>query len=144
MRMRLLVAVLPFALVGADAAKDDLVKKEVEKLRGTWQLVSAETDGKKAPEENVKQTRIVFEGQKHTVYFGDKKVVHQIPFELDPTTMPKSVTDTLPDGRTIKGIYEIDGDTLRSCVAGPGKDRPSEFSAKEGTKQTLRVFKRVK
>jgi len=142
--MRLLVAVLPFALVGADAAKDHLVKKEVEKFGGTWQLVSAETDGKKASEENVKQTRIVFEGQKHTVYFGEKKVVHQIPFELDPTTRPKSVTDTLPDGQTIKGIYEIDGDTLRSCVAGPGKDRPKEFTAKEGTRQTLRVFKRVK
>lgn len=144
MRMRLFAAVLPLALVGADAAKDDLVKQEVERLRGTWQLVSAETDGKKAPEDNVKQTRVVFEGQKHTVFFGDKKVVHQIPFVLDPTTKPKAVTDTLPDGRTIKGIYEIDGDTLRSCVAGPGKDRPTEFSAKEGTKQTLRVFKRVK
>src|SRR4051812_9597941 len=101
MRRAWLLSVVSVLLVAADAPKSDLIKKELEKFQGTWQLVSAETDGAKAPEENVKQTRVVIEGSKHTVYFGDKAVVHQIPFELDPTTDPKSVTDTLADGRTI-------------------------------------------
>jgi uncharacterized protein (TIGR03067 family) len=144
MQMRWVFAVVPVLLLGADSAKDTAAKKELEKFQGTWQLVSAETDGKKAPEDRVKQTRVVIKGSKHTVYFGDKAVVHEIPFALDPTTAPKSVTDTLPDGQTIKSIYELDGDTLRSCAAAIGKDRPKEFSAKEGTGQTLRVFKRVK
>jgi uncharacterized protein (TIGR03067 family) len=144
MRLRCFFVLVPALLVGADAPKADLVKKETEYFQGPWQLVSAETDGKKASDENVKQTRVVIEGSKHTVYFGDKPVVHQIPFEIDPTTTPKSVTDTLPDGRTIKGIYKLDGDTLTNCVAAPGKDRPKEFSGKAGTGQTLRVFQRVK
>ena len=142
--MRWLLAVVPVLLIGADAAKDDVVKRETEKFQGTWQLVSAESDGKKAPEDRVKQTRVVIKGSKHTVYFGDKEVVREIPFAIDPTTTPKSVTDMLPDGRTIKSIYELDGDTLKTCAAAAGKDRPTEFSAKEGSGQTLRVFKRVK
>jgi uncharacterized protein (TIGR03067 family) len=126
-----------------DAPRSDAAKKELEKFQGTWQLVSAETDGVAAPAERVKQIRVVIDGSKHTVFFGDQEVAHQIPFELDPTTKPKSVTDSLPDGQTIKGIYEIDGDTLKSCVAAPGKDRPKEFTAKACSGLTLRVFKRV-
>jgi uncharacterized protein (TIGR03067 family) len=144
MRMRVVLVAVPALLIGADAPKDAVVQKELAQFQGNWQLVSAETDGKKVPEEQVAKVRVVIEGSKHSVYAGDQRLVHEIPFTIDPTTKPKSVTDTLPDGRTIKGIYELDGDTLRSCVAGPGKDRPKEFTAKEGSGQTLRVFKRVK
>src|SRR5437870_3655943 len=59
MRMRWLVAAVPIMLIGADAPKDDAAKKELEKFQGTWQLVSAETDGKTTPDEQVKKTRIV-------------------------------------------------------------------------------------
>jgi uncharacterized protein (TIGR03067 family) len=134
----------PFMLLGADS-KDDLAKlAEMKKFEGTWQLVSAETDGKKAPEEQVKQIRVVIANGKHSVFFGDNKVVDGIPFNIDSATTPKSVTDTLPDGMTIKGIYELDGDSLKSCVAAAGKDRPKEFTGKAGSGQTLRMFKRVK
>ena len=65
-----------------------------------------------------------------------------IPFTIDSTKKLKETTDKLPDGTEIKGIYELDGATLKSCVAPPGKDRPTEFSSKGGN--SLRVFKRVK
>ena len=39
---------------------------------------------------------------------------------------------------------KLDDDTLTSCVAEPGKNCPTEFSSKEGSGWTLRVFKRVK
>src|SRR3954447_17899147 len=68
MRMRWLLAVVPIVLVAADAPKDEAVKQELAKVQGTWQLVSAETDGKTAPDEQVKKTRVVIEGGKHTVY----------------------------------------------------------------------------
>ena len=48
---------------------------ELQKFQGTWQLVSAETDGKSAPDEQVKKTRVVIEGGKHTVHVGDTMVV---------------------------------------------------------------------
>jgi uncharacterized protein (TIGR03067 family) len=122
----------------------DAAKKELAKLQGTWQLLSAETDGKKLPEEQVKQIRVVIKDEKHTVYFGEKVVAEGVAFKVDPTRSPKEVEDTLRDGRKIRGIYELDGDTLRSCVAPPDKDRPTEFAGGKGSGSTLRVFRRVK
>jgi hypothetical protein len=61
-----------------------------------------------------------------------------------PPPAPNESTDTLPDGKTIKGIYKIDENTLTSSVAQAGKARPTEFASKPGTGRTLRVFKRAK
>jgi uncharacterized protein (TIGR03067 family) len=145
MNPSLLVASVLTGLAFSFAAEDgEAAKAELEKLQGTWQLISAEADGKTMPAEQVKNIRVVIKGSKHSVYFGDASVVKEIPFTIDPTKKPKQVTDTLPDGKQIKSIYELTGDTLRSCVAPPGKDRPKEFSGKAGTGHTLRVFKRVK
>jgi uncharacterized protein (TIGR03067 family) len=123
---------------------EDVAKKELAKLEGTWQLVLAETDGQKLPDEQVKQIRVVILAGKHTVYFGDKIVAEEVTFRVDPTKKPKQVDDTLKDGKKIRGIYELQGDTLRSCVAAPDKDRPTEFTGKKGSGYTLRVFRRVK
>ncbi len=139
----LLICAAGLALA-ADKPRDDTVKAELKKLQGTWQLVSAETDGKKLPEETVKKIRVVIKGNKHTVHFGDKVVAREIPFTLDPTKDPKTTDDTLPDGKQIHGIYELKGDLLKSCVAGIGKRRPTKFAAQPGTGHTLRVFRRVK
>jgi uncharacterized protein (TIGR03067 family) len=140
--VRAVLAVGFFLAGGAFLAADD-AKEEMAKIQGTWQLVSAETDGKKLPEDQVRQTRVVIKGGKHTVYFGDKAVVKGVSFRIDPTKRPKEVTDTLEDGREVRGIYELDGDTLRSCVAGVDKERPKRLTGEAGSGQTLRVFRRV-
>jgi uncharacterized protein (TIGR03067 family) len=150
MRMQLVWSVAALALLGssgspvaADDAKADAIQKELAKLQGTWQLLSAETDGKLAPGEQMKKIRVVIKDNAHTVYFGDKALAEKVHFEIDPTKKPKTTDDTLADGRVIRGIYELDGDNLRSCVAAIGKERPTEFTAKAGAGQTLRVFRRV-
>jgi uncharacterized protein (TIGR03067 family) len=142
--MRYAVLLVLTAIGGSFAtdAKEDAIKAELDKLQGTWQLVSVETEGKAPSADLIKTVRVVISGSKHTVHVGDQSPAKDIPFTIDPTATPKETTDTLPDGMTIKGIYELDGDTLKSCVAPPGKDRPTEFEGKGGN--TLRVFKRVK
>jgi uncharacterized protein (TIGR03067 family) len=129
--------------VASGPAKEDAVRKEMARFDGTWQLVSAETDGKKLAEEQARKIKVVIADGRHTVYFGDKVVARGVRFRVDPTTKPKSVEDTLDDGRVVRGIYELDGDVLRSCVAPAGKERPARFSGAAGTGNTLRVFRRV-
>lgn len=138
-------AVVLVFLLGAD--DDKLVEEELARFQGTWQLVSAESDGVKAPREQTDRIRVIIKGSRHTVMFGDKAVAGPVPFAIDPTTTPRSVVDTLEDGpnkgKQIKGIYKLEGDTLTSCVARIGEERPNEFASKPGTGHTLRVFRKV-
>lgn len=134
------IASVPTPIVQADDAFAD----ELKKFDGTWQLVSATKDGKETPEETVKKIRVIIKDGKHTVQFGDETIAKEIAVTIDPKKNPKTTVDMLPDGKTIKGIYKLEGDMLTSCVAEIGKDHPKEFAAKPGTGHTLRVFKRVK
>src|SRR5262245_55020919 len=137
------LVLLMVTVAGPNPLPETDLRKELEKLQGAWQLVSAEADGKKAPQEQIKNVRVVIRGEKHTVFFGDKVVAREIAFQIDITKKPKAVDDLLPTGQRILGIYELQGDTLRSCVAPAGKERPTRFSAEAGSGHTLRVFRRV-
>ena len=49
------------------------------------------------------------------------------------------------DGKTAKGIYELDGDTLKWCTASPGKgERPTGFTADAGSERLFVTLKREK
>ena len=67
-------------------------------------------------------------------------------FKLDPTKKPKTIDYTFTGGPTKGqvqlGIYELDGERVKFCFAAPGKDRPTEFTTKEGSARTLSVWKR--
>src|SRR4051812_49012840 len=96
--VRLVAALVACGLLAgvASAADDDgRVKEEVAKFQGVWQLVSGEADGKATPEEQVKKVRVIIVGKSHTVVFGDQVVVHNVSFQVDPTTTPKQTTDKL-------------------------------------------------
>jgi uncharacterized protein (TIGR03067 family) len=139
----LAVVALPVVALAGNPSQD-ASKAAARKFEGTWQLVSAMTDGKPTPADVVSQIHIVIKDGKHSVFYKDQVLAEQIPFVIDARHIPYEATDTLPDGKQIKGIYKIDGDVLTSCVSQPGKDRPTEFASKPGTGQTLRIFKRAK
>ena len=42
------------------------------------------------------------------------------------------------------GIYEFDGEKMKLCFAGPGKDRPTAYTAEAGPGHTLTVWVREK
>jgi uncharacterized protein (TIGR03067 family) len=58
-------------------------------------------------------------------------------FVLDTSKTPHAIDYiNLPAaphaGKTQAGIYEITGNTLKICMAAPGKPRPSEFASTSG------------
>jgi len=128
-------------------ANNQAVAAELKRFQGTWQLLSAETDGKAMPEAQVKQFRVTIEGDHHTVTFDGKVVAEKVKFTVDPTTVPKSTEDTLDQephkGKKIRGIYLLEGDKLTSCVGAIDAPRPTEFASKPGSGQSLRRFQRV-
>jgi uncharacterized protein (TIGR03067 family) len=139
-RLNVLTVVVAGLLVAADEPKKE--------LQGTWKLVSLEVDGKKATKGDIKkEQKMVVEGDKFTSTVDDKHSFKGT-FKLDPGKKPKTVDVAVTDGdfkgKALLGIYEIDGDTLRACYAAPGKDRPSEFTSKEGSGNYLYIYKREK
>jgi uncharacterized protein (TIGR03067 family) len=138
----LLLAICPIAA----APKADEETSDVKKLQGTWVLASGQDDGEKLSEEVIKNSRLVFDGTKHTVREGD--TTYKGSHKLDSATKPKTIdimdTEGPFKGKTVLGIYELEGDTFKICYALPGKDRPRDFSAGAGTGLRCHTWKRVK
>jgi uncharacterized protein (TIGR03067 family) len=128
------------------ADKAEAVKQEWKRLNGTWEFVRGVADGKEGLPPKEKATSTVEDG-KYTIKAGGK-VVMEGTFKLDPTTSPKSLDDTPSrgpnKGKTYPAIYEVKGDTLRVCIAQPGKPRPKALESKAGSGHTLITYKRVK
>jgi uncharacterized protein (TIGR03067 family) len=143
--MRLVAVLIVFSIAGSvPAGGDKAAKKELKKLEGTWVLVSGEKNGKELPEEILKNSKLVIAGNKHIVNIGDERFVGT--HELDPSEKPKTI-DAVDGPDKIKkmfGIYEVKGDQFKVCFAEPGKDRPTEFTGKEGSGCFIHVWKRTK
>jgi uncharacterized protein (TIGR03067 family) len=148
MKLHALLVLAVGLLIGGGDRKDDAAKKELEALQGTWVLVSAERDGKKLPEADVKQTKITFKSDAYV--FPDASGIgtsRKGIIKVDPSKTPKwmdsKATDDAAKGGVSLGIYQIAGDDYRVCFAPPGKDRPKEFSSKPGSGHIVQVWKRA-
>jgi uncharacterized protein (TIGR03067 family) len=129
-------------------SKEGASAKDLQAFQGTWRLSSREEDGKKSSEEETKDVIATVDGSGTvTVRRGDQ-VIGAGTVKLDPTTKPKAVEIAFTEGRhkgkTVLGIYEIEGDSFRVCCARPGDERPTDFSAKAGSGHTLVVYQRDK
>jgi len=138
---------VPALTVGTAGAQDDAATKELKKLEGTWATVSIEAAGQKVTDEDkIKTRKLTTKGEKYTLKVGDETV--QGTIEINPTKKPKTI-DVKPEigtnkGKTLLGIYELDGDSLKICLALPDKDRPTAFATAAENGQQLVVYKREK
>jgi uncharacterized protein (TIGR03067 family) len=135
-------------LIAAAGAGDDAVKGEWKKFNGTWIAIAMEKEGKKLSEEEIKglDLQLILKDDKYTVKVGSN-VIDTGTSKPDPTKKPKTV-DVMPSegpnkGKTIKGIYELDGDSLRVCYDLAGKGRPKALATKADSGQVLIVYKRA-
>jgi uncharacterized protein (TIGR03067 family) len=145
--MRALAAMTAvFLLVGADAPPET-VKKDLAALEGEWTMASGERDGQAIPAEYLKSGKRVFKDGEVTVTFGDTLLMKArvtVDAGKTPKTIDYDVTDGFFKGKKQLGIYEINGDTVKFCFANPDTERPTDFTAKEGSGRTLSVWKRAK
>jgi uncharacterized protein (TIGR03067 family) len=153
----LVVGVVALLGVGCGTSDKDAVQ-------GTWTVESLEDDGEKAPADEIKNMKITLTTNKFV--FDDGKKKQEETYSVDPATKPKGIdvtrtrqnmisssviggpaakpveTKITTETKTVKGIYSLEGDSLKICLANPDKDRPTDFSSKED--RMLMVLKRAK
>jgi uncharacterized protein (TIGR03067 family) len=145
-----LVLSVPAAWGGDDAkqkAKKEAIEKELKLLEGAWDQISVVEEGKKIETPKGVRLRTTIRGGAYTVEGGDK-IYAKGTLKLDPDKKPKALdvitTDGVVKGMVFLAIYELKGDELRMCVAQPGQDRPTEFSAGPGSERVVQTFRRAK
>jgi len=145
--MRVIVPVFTVLVLGGVVDAQDAIKKEMKQLEGEWSMMSGEANGFSMPKETVDRGKRVAKNGETTITIGGQ-VYFKAKISIDPSKKPKAIdyamTEGPTKGKTHLGIYELDGDTVKFCFAAPGKDRPTEFTAKEGSERTLSVWKRDK
>jgi uncharacterized protein (TIGR03067 family) len=143
---RFSVVLLSMALTTVFGDSDaDANAKDLEKMQGDWAVVSVVRDGVKDEDDNAQSLFRTVKGNQYTVFLFDKEIGSGT-FKIDATKKPKTI-DSFPAnlaGKAILGIYQIEGNTIKTCYAPPGKDRPTEFDSKKGSEHTLMVWEREK
>ena len=133
-------------LVGADEPKKDDPAKDARALQGTWKMISVTIDGEGSTE-RVAASKLVVEGDRFTPTVDGQAI--PCTFKLDPAAKPKAIDITYHSGdlkgKTVKGIYKLEGDTFVMCrTLRPADERPERFASESGSKLVLVVWERTK
>jgi uncharacterized protein (TIGR03067 family) len=128
------------------SAKAKAVEEELKRFEATWRFVEIEVNGQKVPEKAFEKDTLILNGRRFASFVGGK-LVHG-DFKIDPLAKPKTIdiifTEGPGKGHSQKGIYELDGDTQKICIAMPDQPRPTEFVTKADSGCIIEILKREK
>jgi uncharacterized protein (TIGR03067 family) len=114
-------------------------------IEGEWSMVSGVFNGAAMVADMVKWCKRVTRGDLTRVLAGPNAML-EARFTLDETTAPWRIDYVnlrgADKGKWQQGIAEIDGETLRVCMAAPGQDRPDAFESRVGDKRSFTTWRR--
>ena len=146
-RNALLIGFVAFVISQARAGDAEAAKKDLAQLQGEWSMVSGSADGQPMPDAIRNQMKRIGTGDEVTVLMA-RQIYIKAKITVDPSKTPKTIdyqmTGGFTKGKTQLGIYELDGDTFKSCFGKPGAERPTDFTTKPGDGRTFSVWKREK
>lgn len=131
-----------------DDSKDEAIKKDRQRIQGTWRVVALEVNGNKSMEQDARKLAVVNGPDGTWSVLSDGKEVIKGTSTIDPTKKPKTIDFTPSEGDRSGtphlGIYELGEKKRKLCFAPPGKNRPTEFSSAPGSEHILVTFEREK
>ncbi|HXG10193.1 MAG TPA: TIGR03067 domain-containing protein [Gemmataceae bacterium] len=131
--------------LAAGAQEPDPDRRDLDRLQGTWRVVSLVADGKPVPAEAIARARFVFQGKKLMTQEGDKKISEGF-VRLDSRRKPATIEispEWLPErGKTTRGIYAFEGDVLKLVLSPVGEEPPAAFASPIGSGHAFFTLKR--
>jgi uncharacterized protein (TIGR03067 family) len=119
--------------------------QELERLKGTWQVVGIEAAGTVVPAERVRTVngQYIFDGERLTIKrLGKADIVDS--FSVDAGANPKRMIINV--NVPARAIYEINGTTLRFCINVDEKQKanfPNDFVSRPSPKFDLITMERL-
>jgi uncharacterized protein (TIGR03067 family) len=115
---------------------------DTKKWQGTWKMVSCTYDG----EPQTADMEWIVDGDHYTIRLNGQSGGDPYMFKLDPSQKHIDVfhheTPAGTSGGSLKGIYEISGDSLTVCYDLTDQRYPVSLDAKRGSRQVLYQFRR--
>ena len=137
----LLIVFSTLAAAGAYAGGTE----DRKRIQGAWDVMSVTDGGRAVPAEKLKGAQIILtKDELIAIMEGEKKVIGT--YTLNPSEKPKHI-DLKTEGKYVmKGIYELDGNSLKLCFnEDPTGARATAFESKKGSPNDLLfVLKRKK
>lgn len=137
--------------LGVAFAQNDAAKKELERLQGTWQVLSSEEDKLPTPDFIVQNLKVIIKDDQISLKGVEElmKRFGKVTLTIDPTTMPKVIDFKVEAGadkdNRFEGIYTLKDDEFRICASTrSGGNRPDEFKTAAGSNRVLFVLRREK
>jgi uncharacterized protein (TIGR03067 family) len=124
---------------------EERVKREEEKLSGTWEVVRVEADGQALPPKQFRGLKMTFKAGKFTAQMGQGEK-QEGTYKIDPTKNPKRIDISRkngpPAGRDQFAVYSLAGNTLKVCSGGSAKERPDGFETRGKEGRVLMTLRR--
>lgn len=144
----LLLAALAFCPLGATddeiAEPPPDLKAELKRWSGTYTVLKFEINGVANSEAERASMKVVVKNDEASFYMNGG--VWTSRMTLAPGKKPRQVdavySNGVAKGKTVRGIYKIEGNKIICCYAQLGDERPKDFSGTGGT--TLYTLQRVK
>ena len=120
------------------------MNEELEKLQGSWSVVTLEVEGQSVPPAFFTGAKIVIDGDNFsTISMG---APYGGTLALDVASNPKRFDVVFNQGphmgQASLGIYELNGNAWKICLGFAGRDRPRDFTSAAGSGHALETLER--
>jgi RNA polymerase sigma factor (sigma-70 family) len=133
---------------GGQDRDQDAAKSDLEKMQGTWLVVSSQVGDEKAAADEVARRKVTVKGNVLTYDYGnEQKEKQEGTVKLNPETKAFDWSWTVegkPVGTTMLAIYELKGDDLRIGFGNDGLVRPRRIVIGKEDVAWLLVLRRDK
>jgi uncharacterized protein (TIGR03067 family) len=117
---------------------------DLDKLQGTWKIISIETDGQRMSDGVLESSTITINGD-HFTSTG-MGATYEGTVELESKSRPKAFDLVFTAGHAAGhrnlGIYKLAGDSWTICLATRGDKRPKKFATAADTGLALETLER--